>query len=246
MPRKVAFGLLIAGIYLFWLLLTAPARLLTFALPDGVRVGELTGTVWQGEARQLAWRGVRLDHLRWTLTFSSGLPGWRVTLDDPDGLRGHVSLQGMTTLRLQNGLFTIPANLARRWLTPALPAEARGQITLNLSEGRFNQTGCQQVSGGRVQWREAQLSSPAGSLELADVSGKFSCTPAGALALTLSQDSHQLSLTGEGTLSPDGRYAFRGKLQTRQSTPALLTLLVAQHQRQDEQGRIPWRLQGKW
>ncbi|MCP6588211.1 type II secretion system protein N, partial [Klebsiella pneumoniae] len=92
------------------------------------------------------------------------------------------------------------------WLTPALPAEARGQITLNLSEGRFNQTGCQQVSGGRVQWREAQLSSPAGSLELADVSGKFSCTPAGALALTLSQDSHQLSLTGEGTLSPDGRY----------------------------------------
>jgi general secretion pathway protein N len=37
MPRKVAFGLLIAGIYLFWLLLTAPARLLTFVLPDGVR-----------------------------------------------------------------------------------------------------------------------------------------------------------------------------------------------------------------
>ena len=102
------------------------------------------------------------------------------------------------------------------------------------------------MSGGRVQWREAQLSSPAGSLELADVSGKFSCTPAGALVLTLSQDSHQLSLTGQGTLSPDGRYAFHGKLQTRQSTPALLTLLVAQHQRQDEQGRIPWQLQGKW
>ncbi len=104
MPRKVAFGLLLAGMYLCWLLLTAPARLLTFALPDGVRVGELSGTVWHGEARQLAWRGVRLAHLRWTLTFSSGLPGWRVTLDDPDGLRGHVSLYGMTTLRLQNGL----------------------------------------------------------------------------------------------------------------------------------------------
>ncbi len=78
------------------------------------------------------------------------------------------------------------------------------------------------MSGGRLQWQEAQLS-PGRLLELARVSGKFSCTPAGALALTLSRDSHQLSLTGQGTLSPDGRYAFHGKLQTRQLTPALLT-----------------------
>lgn len=246
MTSKITIGLLLSGIYLFWLLLTAPARLLTLALPDGISVGEFSGTLWQGEARQLAWRGAHLDHLSWALTFSAGLPGWRITLNDPNGLRGQISLFGITTLRLQDGRFLVPASFARRWLMPDLPLEASGQITLSLPEGRFNHAGCQQLSAGRMLWQEAQLSSPAGSLTLASVSGKFSCTPAGALALTLSQDSHQLSLSGQGTLSPDGRYAFHGKLQTRQSTPGLLTLLMTQNQRLDEQGRIPWQLQGKW
>lgn len=246
MSNKIMFGLLFSALYLVWMLVSAPAWLMTLVLPEEVNSRGLSGTLWQGEARQLSWRGVRLNHLSWALTFSSGLPGWRVTFHDPDGLRGQVSLSPLSALRVQNAHLTMPASLARRWLTPTLPVEASGLITLHLPEGRFNHTGCQQVSGGRAQWKQAQLRSPAGSLELVKVSGTFRCTPAGALALTLSQDSHQLSLSGQGTLSPDGRYAFHGQLQTRQSTPALLALLMSQNQRKDEQGRIPWQLQGKW
>ncbi len=58
------------------------------------------------------------------------------------------------------------------------------------------------------------------------VNGTFRCTEDGAVALTLRQDSHQLSLSGQGTLSPDGRYLFRGTLQPRQGMPPLLALLV--------------------
>lgn len=246
MSNKIMPGMLFAGIYLLWLLVSAPAHLLPLILPEELNVSGLSGTLWQGEARQLSWRGVRLNHLRWALTFSSGLPGWRLTFHDPDGLRGQLSLYALSALRVQNGSLTMPASLASGWLTPTLPVEASGLITLHLSEGRFNRAGCQQVSGGRAQWQQAQLRSPAGSLELVSVGGTFRCTPTGALALTLSQDSHQLSLSGQGTLSPDGRYAFHGQLQTRQSTPALLALLMSQNQRKDEQGRIPWQLQGKW
>ncbi len=75
-------------------------------------------------------------------------------------------------------------------------------------------------SGGRPDC------TPVGSLELAQVNGTFRCTVDGAVALTLRQDSHQLSLSGQGTLSPDGRYLFRGTLQPRQGMPPLLALLV--------------------
>ena len=68
----------------------------------------------------------------------------------------------------------------------------------------------------------------------------------GAVALTLRQDSHQLSLSGQGTLSPDGRYLFRGTLQPRQGMPPLLALLVTRPASKNEPGRTPWQIQGKW
>ncbi|NRG23793.1 type II secretion system protein N, partial [Klebsiella michiganensis] len=113
---------------------------------------------------------------------------------------------------------------------------------------RLNAGGCRQRPASTVQWRDAALSSPAGSLELAQVNGKLSCTPAGALTVALTQDSRQLSLAGQGVLTPNGRYTFNGTLQTRQTTPALLTLLLAQNGRKDEQGRSPWQWQwqGQW
>ncbi|HBT7164764.1 TPA: type II secretion system protein N, partial [Klebsiella pneumoniae] len=85
-----------------------------------------------------------------------------------------------------------------------------------------------------------------GSLELAQVNGTFRCTVDGAVALTLRQDSHQLSLSGQGTLSPDGRYLFRGTLQPRQGMPPLLALLVTRPTANNAPGPTPWQLQGKW
>lgn len=245
MRSKSAVGLLL-GAWLLWMLLTAPARLLTAALPAGIGVGELSGTVWRGEARDIAWRGAGLAHLRWRLAFSGALPGWRISFSDPSGLRGQVWLQGVSALTLRDGRLTVPADVAGRGLTRGEPVDASGLITLAIAEARFSRDGCQQISEGRARWQDATLSSPAGTLTLASVSGKFSCTPAGALALDISQDSHQLSLSGQGTLAPDGGYAFRGTLQSRQSTPALLAALIARGGRQDEHGRTPWQLQGKW
>lgn len=57
MKNKLTIALLLAAVYLFWLLLSAPAQLLTLALPGGARLGETTGTLWQGEARQASWLG---------------------------------------------------------------------------------------------------------------------------------------------------------------------------------------------
>ncbi len=65
------------------------------------------------------------------------------------------------------------------------------------------------------------------------------------MALTLRQDSHQLSLSGQGTLSPDGRYLFRGTLQPRQGMPPLLALLVTRPTANNAPGPTPWQVAGK-
>lgn len=246
MKNKLAIGLLLAVVYLFWLLLSAPARLLAQALPEGARLAQTSGTLWQGEARQASWRGFDIDHLRWEFGFSSWLPGWHIAFNDPSGLRGEAWLHGLNEFVVREGQLVIPARTIGQRLALGMPLEARGQVALTLPEASFNRGGCQQIAQGVIQWRDAALSSPAGSLELAQVNGKLSCTPAGALAIALAQDSHQLSLTGKGVLTPDGRYRFNGTWQTRQAAPALLMLMNAQNSRKDEQGRTPWQWQGQW
>ena len=104
MKNKITIGLLLAAVYLFWLLLSAPARLLALALPEGARLGETTGTLWQGEARQASWRGFDIAHLRWEFGFSSWLPGWHIAFSAPSGLRGQAWLHAKaqaSSLRLQ-------------------------------------------------------------------------------------------------------------------------------------------------
>lgn len=239
--KGIAGGLLLA-LYLLWLTATAPARLLVPMLPPGVQVGSLSGSVWRGAAQPVYWHGERLERLTWSLT----LAGWQVSLSDPRGVEGQARLWGLRDLRLQEGRLTAPASLLSRWLMSTMPVSAEGEVTFSLAEAHFSEGRCRQITAGGAQWRQARLHSPVGSLELAQVNGTFRCTADGAVALTLRQDSHQLSLSGQGTLSPDGRYLFRGTLQPRQGMPPLLALLVTRPASKNEPGRTPWQIQGKW
>ena len=236
-----AVGLLLA-LYLLWLTATAPARLLVPMLPPEVQVANLSGSIWRGAAQSVSWRGERLERLTWSLT----LAGWQIALSDPRGVEGQARLWGLRELSLQEGRLTAPASLLSRWLMPTMPVSADGEVTFTLTEGRFSDGRCRQITAGGALWRQARLHSPVGSLELAQVNGTFRCTADGAVALTLRQDSPQLRLNGQGTLSPDGRYLFRGTLQPRQGMPPLLALLVTRPTGNNAPGPTPWQLQGKW
>ena len=134
MKNKLTIAVLLAAVYLFWLLFSAPARLLTLALPDGARLGETTGTLWQGEARQASWRGFDIAHLRWEFGFSSWLPGWHIAFNDPFGLRGQAWLHGLNDIVVREGRLAAPARTIGQRLASGIPLEARGQVVLTLPE----------------------------------------------------------------------------------------------------------------
>ncbi|MCR6746229.1 type II secretion system protein N [Klebsiella pneumoniae] len=89
--------------------------------------------------------------------------------------------------------------------------QGRGEVTFSLTEGRFSDGRCRHIIAGGAQWRQARLHSPVGSLELAQVNGTFRCTVDGAVALTLRQDSHQLSLSGQGLCRPMAAICFAAR-----------------------------------
>ncbi len=202
----IAGGLLLV-LYLLWLTATAPARLLAPMLPPGVQVGQFSGSVWRGAAQPVYWHGERLERLAWSLTPA----GWQVSLSDPRGVMGQARLWGLRDLRLQEGRLTAPASLLSRWLMSTMPVKAAGEVTFSLTEGRFSDGRCRHIIAGGAQWRQARLHSPVGSLELARVNGTFRCTVDGAVALTLRQDSHQLSLSGGGLCRPMAAICFAAR-----------------------------------
>lgn len=77
------------------------------------------------------------------------------------------------------------------------------------------------------------------------VNGTFRCTADGAVALTLRQDSHQLSLSGGGLCRPMAAICFAARYSPGRMPP-LLALLVTRPTANNAPGPTPWQLQGKW
>ncbi|MBD3697488.1 type II secretion system protein N [Klebsiella pneumoniae] len=235
----IAGGLLLV-LYLLWLTATAPARLLAPCRP-AYRWGSLAAA--SGAARRnaslLAWE--RLERLAWSLT----LAGWQVSQRSPrrDGSGPAV---GPSRSAPTGGRLTAPASLLSRWLMSTMPVKAAGEVTFSLTEGRFSDGRCRHIIAGGAQWRQARLHSPVGSLELAQVNGTFRCTVDGAVALTLRQDSHQLSLSGRGDSVARWPLSVSRHATAPAGMPPLLALLVTRPTANNAPGPTPWQLQGKW
>lgn len=82
MSKKLGFAALLVGFFIIALLITAPARLLHLApLPNGIKVYDLNGSLWQGQAGQISLelpnnpKPLRLHNVRWDLSFWSLLTG---------------------------------------------------------------------------------------------------------------------------------------------------------------------------
>ncbi|MNG86924.1 Type II secretion system protein N [compost metagenome] len=133
----------------------------------------------------------------------------------------------------------------RQQLSLPLPITAQGELRLRLQQGEFSSAGCRSLAGGVVNWQHAQLATPLGALELANVQGQLSCDGKGALVLVLKQDSSHLSLTGRGTVGFDGRYQFNGQVRRGPVLPETMRPLINQLGRANDQGQIPWQVQGR-
>jgi len=167
---RISLGLVLALIFLASLLVFAPARLISLALPaDQVHMQAYTGTLWRGSAsRALVKVGPGYLHLgavQWQLAPLSLLTlSPRLTLHSQWGqqrIAGDVVLRGDQDLDLHEFEVTVDADLLRQFAPVTLSG------TLNASFEELVIRDQLPVAGkGRLVWQNGAWDSPQGFLPL--------------------------------------------------------------------------------
>lgn len=215
--------LLLAGALLLWWL---PVR---WALPllqpslHGMRLGQASGTLWNGRAEQvLAPDGRVLGRLQWQLSHRAlfGRVELQVDFDGPQfGLRAH--MRKLPADQVEWSGVQAHADLAAladpRMRLPL--GQPRGELELDAQHAVL-QGGWPLVLQADWQWRHAALHMKNGDARLGNLRGTLAAQGGVIHAQWRDDGQGPLRTTGDLQLSPLG-WRLAAELQPRQDEPAL-------------------------
>jgi general secretion pathway protein N len=228
-PAIAALGI---AAYLVFLVATVPASVVAARIhPPTIEVSDAKGTLWSGNARatlRTPQGPVELDRIEWRFR-PSRLIAARLAFDvdaTAKGIDAHARLErGIGTMELRNleargeaAALALFAPLAATW-------QPEGPITVTSPALAWD--GVDLRGEGRAEWRGAALAlsqvRPLGTYR-AELKGA-----GGPAKVTLTTIEGPLRLSGDGTLTPQGRFAFsgeaRGEGTAAQSLEPLLDLI---------------------
>lgn len=206
---RIRAGLLALLLLMALLLSQAPARLITWVLPENALVLEgFEGSVWQGSAARalLPTTGgyLHIGALRWQLSPWSLLTlAPRVSVDSRWGsqqLAATIVYHGADHIRLGNVDATVSASLVRQFV----PLELSGELSL-LAQRLELRDGLPYAADGRLVWRDGGWVSPQGPRSLGDYALDFSQPPGEPLVGEVATLAGSLRADGRVTLS-EGNY----------------------------------------
>lgn len=231
-------------------LATLPASLAAAQLERvGLAAAGFSGSLWQGRAQGLAWRGAPVGDLRWRLrpwSLLGGRAAGALDLTRPDGaLSTGFSVSFGGEIRLTNlqgdldvaALATLPLGMPRGW---------HGRLSGRLEEVV--------VSGGRPTAIRGTLdmdrlvappprSTSIGSYRVVIPDPAAAPAP-GELTAHVNDKEGPFSFDGRFTLSPDRSFLLEGMLATRGPTPPALTRSLELLGPADASGRRPLSVSG--
>ena len=243
--KTFRYGLLGLGAFLLFLLLLAPASLITDQISarlPGFTAQTVEGTATDGIMQGLQWRGARIEKLGWDwrpLALATGRLGFRLDADDPDfKLTGDAAIGWDRQWRFQD--------LAGRALLDKLYALAgqpklplQGVVELNVQELRLNAAGRPTTANGVAHLRNLRttLGQP---LTLGDFVVEATPADPSGIQGKIQDDNGPLTLAGTFSLLPDGRYRFSGQAAVRDAGNQALRQALNLLGSPDDKGR--WTL----
>ena len=229
MKRFLGYGLLGMLAFLLFLLVLAPATLVTDRLAKrlpGFSAQTVEGLATEGSARGVQWRGVRIERLDWNWQALALLTGWlefRLHVDDPESqsnVSGNVAVNPGRRLRGHDLMGQLPiARLAALAGPSRLPLQ--GVVKFNLQELILNAAGRLYRADGVIYLLNARttLGQP---LNLGDFTVQLTPAMPEGIQGAVKDNDGPLALEGTLNLLPDGRYHFTGQAAARDaSNPAL-------------------------
>jgi general secretion pathway protein N len=219
MFMKIKFIILFVSLYLVALLITLPATALLRFIPQntGLHIAGVSGSAWQGEAALLSYhKKLNLQRVSWDVDWLA-LAALQIKLDvkfnngqNAMSGKGFVKL-GVSGLVIENVLLDLSAQELLSYVDLPVPVEASGDVTLVIKEASQGNPYCDTLDGLFV-WKNAEVSSDLGKVDLATVNINLSCDKGDAVAV-LQQESEQLSSNINALLQQGGAYQLVGTVK---------------------------------
>ncbi|MBS0570633.1 MAG: type II secretion system protein N [Proteobacteria bacterium] len=207
---------------------TCPARLAWNRLADragAIRLGGVSGTIWNGHAATASLFGNELGALDWQLAplpLLRGVASARASLHGgPATASGTVERAANGAVRVANAKIQMPASLA----APALDIpmlQLLGTLEIDIAQLRV-QGAWPTAAQGEIHWRNAAVAGAA-QASLGDLQAQFATAADGSIT----GNAHDLGgpLQLDGTFKIDaGGYDVRAVLGARDGNPQVLDAL---------------------
>jgi general secretion pathway protein N len=205
----------------------APLVLNNIALPPGIVLDGIEGTIWHGKIQRLSYDGQNLGNFDWQIRSLFLLLG-KVEAQVRFGRGSDTSIQGKGTIGYsfrgpyaENFIASLPVNeLIRYAPSVPIPVDITGRIELNLNSFLYQSPYCESGKGSLV-WNTDSIGTPAGSLKLGPVIADLSCQD-NDLTVSGEQDSDEVQSSFAATLNGDGSYTAKAWFKPAPKFPSEL------------------------
>ncbi|MFT6925375.1 MAG: general secretion pathway protein N [Psychromonas sp.] len=216
---KIKFIVLFVSLYLLALLVTLPATALLRFIPQssGLQISGVSGSAWQGQAALISYnKKINLQRLSWDVDWFA-LTALQIKLDvkfnnGQNAMSGKGSVKlGFAGLMIENMLLDMSAQELLSYADLPVPVDASGDVSLVVKEASQGDPYCDTLDGVLV-WKNAQVNSDLGKIDLNTVNIDLSCDNGDAVAI-LQQQSDQLSSNINALLEQGGAYKLDGTVK---------------------------------
>ncbi|MFT6895812.1 MAG: general secretion pathway protein N [Paraglaciecola sp.] len=211
-------------VYVLFLIIKLPAVqvLARLPLPEDIELNGVSGTIWNGQARQLLVRGLPIEQLSWQLEFLPLLTGTvQVYVDggnirqmDEISIKGDISL-AEDQLQADNLQLYLPTDWVIASLALPIAVNASGRFKLILQELDYSDH-CQ-VLNGKGHWLKAQVQGNGQQIALGNFDADLSCVNQ-EIVLTVNEPN-RFGLSAVARIPADLTFSVSGRFKPDPDLP---------------------------
>jgi len=215
----------------------------------GLSLASPNGTIWDGEAKNIFWRGDNFGHVRWQFQpehLFQGNVNYHIRFGRESDMKlmgkGDVGY-GFSGLYAENVVVSIPARSVLKHISIPLPVSVTGSIELSINEYHYAQPWCRSARGTLV-WNESKLSSPLGSFDLGTVISDVECQE-NTLRVTAEHHNRQVAGGLNAELQSNMRYDVNAWFKPGAEFPSKMISQLKWLGNPDNKGEYPFTYAGK-
>ncbi len=238
--KNIKYILIVVFLYLIFLITSLPASVVLSAikLPGNLSLTSVSGTVWSGKVRKVRVSGIELGSLNWDLhpfNFIFGELSASVSIiNEEQYIKTEVNFSTSGKIKLEETRFLIDLSSLQP-LTYGMPFAYAGKASGYFPVSFFHKNNFVGING-KLSLSNIEMISPQRQ-SFGDFEVDFRAEKEGATSGRIKDNSDQLNIEGQLTLSKDGQFNVSAKLAAREAGSSLeqmLSILGAK----DANGRV--------